>query len=71
MSYRELVDGSAKESEIRSFLADGSKNPTTIRITENLKNAASEVAEGQGMSFSALIRKCLIEELLKGATSNG
>lgn len=35
----------------------------TIRIPKNLRDSAKEAAELRGMSFSTLIRKCMIDEL--------
>nr|WP_304999826.1 YlcI/YnfO family protein [Gordonibacter sp. Marseille-P4307] len=36
---------------------------TTIRIPDNLRDAAAEEAKLSGVSFSAYIRMCLVEKL--------
>lgn len=65
MGYRELIEKRATEPEIKSYLAEGNQIAVTFRIPENLKEAAAVEANQQGMSFSAFIRNCLINELLK------
>ena len=41
---------------------------TTIRITENLKNSIAEAANLKGLSFSAYVRTCLLNGILKDAS---
>lgn len=65
MKYSELVGNNASEFEVREFLSDGGMTAITIRIPKNLKVAAAESAAGKGMSFSAFIRMCMMEELAK------
>lgn len=65
MSYSELVKGNADETDIRSYLADGKQVAVTFRIPENLRNGAKEAAELRGMSFSAFMRMCMMNELSK------
>lgn len=65
MSYSELVKGNADETDIRSFLADGKQVAVTFRIPEHLRDAAKEAAELRGMSFSAFMRMCMMNELSK------
>lgn len=65
MKYGELIGHNASEFEIREFLTDGDMTAITIRIPKNLKDAAAETAASSGMSFSAFIRMCMIEELSK------
>ena len=36
---------------------------TTIRIPDNLRDAAAEEAKLSGMSFSAYLRMCLMDKL--------
>ena len=43
--------------------SEGEPTPITIRVPKNLKEAASEVARLRGVSFSAFVRNCLINEL--------
>ena len=65
MKYGELIGQNASEFEVREFLTDGDMTAITIRIPKNLKDAAAEAAAGKGMSFSAFIRMCMMEELAK------
>ena len=64
-SYTELVDSHASETEIRRHLVEGERASMTIRIPETLRDAAKEEAALRGMSFSAFVRACMIEELSK------
>ena len=66
MTYAELLDKHAGENEIRSFLVDGDTVPVTVRIPANLRDCAKEAAALRGMSFSAFMRACMIDELAKG-----
>ena len=66
MTYAELLDKHAGENEIRSFLVDGDTVPVTLRIPANLRDSAKEAAALRGMSFSAFMRACMIDELAKG-----
>lgn len=65
MSYRELVDNGADTSELQKYLSLGDMGSTTIRIPDNLKDAAYEEAKLRGVSFSAFVRMSLIAELTK------
>ncbi len=58
-SYKELIKSNPDETEIRSFLVDGDQVSVTLR------DAAKEEAALRGMSFSAFVRTCMIEELAK------
>lgn len=64
-SYKELIKSNPSETEIRSFLVDGDQISVTLRIPNNLRDAAKEEAALRGMSFSAFVRVCMIEELAK------
>ncbi|MCI8676221.1 MAG: hypothetical protein HFJ63_05880 [Atopobiaceae bacterium] len=63
MTYRELVDRGADRTEIQTFLSGGDMHSTTIRIPDNLRDAAAEEAKLSGMSFSAYLRMCLMDKL--------
>lgn len=63
--YKELLEGNPSETEIRSFLVDGERVSVTLRIPETLRDAAKDEAALRGMSFSAFVRTCMIEELAK------
>lgn len=65
MKYTDLLEGRATESEMREFLADGEMTAITFRIPRNLKESAQEVARNKGMSFSAFVRMCMMQELVK------
>lgn len=63
MKYSELVEGGASDSQRKDFLAVGEPTPITLRVPKNLKNAAAEEARLRGVSFSAFVRNCIINEL--------
>ena len=63
MNYKELIKSGADATDIQQYLVDGEMTAITIRIPKNLRDSAKEVAELRGMSFSTLIRKCMIDEL--------
>ena len=65
ITYRQLIDASPSQTEIRSFLVDGNQVSMTLLIPNALRNAAKEEAALRGMSFSAFVRTCMIEELAK------
>ncbi len=64
-SYTELVNSNATETEIRHHLVEGRQVSVTLRIPDTLRDAAKEEAALRGMSFSAFVRTCMIEELSK------
>lgn len=64
-AYKELLEGNPSETEIRSYLVDGEHVSVTLRIPETLRDAAKDEAALRGMSFSAFVRMCMIEELAK------
>lgn len=66
MAYAELLEKDAGEAELRAFLVDGDVVPVTMRIPKNLRDSAKEVATLRGISFSAFVRTCMINELAKG-----
>lgn len=67
MEYSDLVRDGAKVTELQKYLSEGKQVAFTIRIPENLKTAAAETAELNGMSFSAFVRNCMIQELVRRA----
>lgn len=66
MKYSELVEGGASETQIQGFLAEGDQTAITFRVPRNLKEAAAEAAKLRGVSFSAFLRSCVINELASG-----
>ena len=67
MKYTDLVECGAKRTEIQAFLAEGETVPVTIRIPKNLRDSAKEVASLRGVSYSAFVRMCMIQELSRKA----
>ena len=65
MKYSELIESNARDSEVQTFLVGGEVVPMTIRIPENLRDSAKEAAALRGMSLSAFVRNCMIQELSK------
>lgn len=63
MKYSELLDSGAAPGELQTFLVDGNAVPVSMRIPENLRDAAKEAAELSGMSFTSFVKMCLIERL--------
>lgn len=66
MKYTELLEQGSSEAHVQAFLSDGEPTPITIRVPKNLKEAASEVDRLRGVSLSAFVRNCLINELSGG-----
>ena len=64
-AYMKLIEENPSETVIRSYLVDGERVPVTLRIPETLRDTAKDEAALRGMSFSAFVRTCMIEELAK------
>lgn len=62
-SYTDLIDRHVEQTYLRSHLVDCENVAVTIRIPKNLRESAKESASMRGMSFSALIRQSIIEDL--------
>lgn len=65
-SFADLVIQGLSKTEQKRHLADGGQMAITLRIPKNLKEAAQEQAELKGMSFSAYVRTCLINDMTGG-----
>ena len=65
MKYSNLVENGATDTEKQEFLVGGDMAAITIRIPKNLRDVGKEAAALKGMSFSASICMCMIEELSK------
>ena len=65
MTYSELLRRNADETQIRGYLVEGEPVSVTLRIPQTLRDAAKEEAALRGMSFSAFVRTCMIDELAK------
>ena len=63
MKYSELLDSGAAPGELQAFLVSGDVVPVSMRIPENLRDAAKEAAELSGMSFTSYVKMCLIDRL--------
>ena len=63
VKYSELVRRGVSETELQEQLAGGGM--TTMHIPKNLKGVGAEAARLRGISFSAFICMCMIEELTK------
>lgn len=67
MKYADLIDGNVSRSEMQAHLVGGGNVAVTIRIPKNMRDAAKEAAELNGMSFTSLVRMSLIDYLTKEA----
>lgn len=63
MKYSELVDLGASTSEIQSFLVDSELVTVTIRLPRTMRDSAKEYATLNGLTFTSLVKQCLIEKL--------
>lgn len=63
MDYADMLKRGASATEMRDYLVDGEMTAITIRIPRNLRDSAKKAAQLRGMSFSAFIRECMIDEL--------
>ncbi len=62
-AYGELKEELSKIDEVRFLFSEPVS--VTLRIPDTLRDAAKEEAALRGMSFSAFVRTCMIEELAK------
>lgn len=67
VKYSELVHSGASRIELQEQLVGGEMTTITMRISKNLKEAGVEAARLRGVSFSAFIRSCMIDELSRKA----
>lgn len=63
MDYADMLKRGASATEMREYLVDGEMTAITIRIPRNLRDSAKKAAQLRGMSLSAFIRECMIDEL--------
>lgn len=64
MKFNELCEDEVSDTEKRTFLVSGETVAVTIRIPKNLKEAVADQATLSGLSFSAYVRTCLMDNLL-------
>lgn len=65
MDYFDLCASGASDTEKRTYLVSGETTAITIRIPRHLKDTVAENASLNGLSFSAYVRTCLMNELLE------
>lgn len=65
MKYTELVESGASTSEIQSFLVDSELVTVTLRLPRTMRDSAKEYATLNGLTFTSLVKQCLIEKLTK------
>lgn len=65
MKYSNLVESGANDTEKQEFLVRGEMTAITIRIPKTLGDAGKEAAALRGISFSAYIRMCMLDGLVK------
>jgi predicted DNA binding CopG/RHH family protein len=66
VKYSDLVESGATQAQRMDYLSEGEPTPITLRVPRNLKEAATETARLHGVSFSAFVRSCIINELSEG-----
>jgi hypothetical protein len=55
----------ANDTEKQEFLVGGDMAAITIRIPRNLRDAGKEAAALKGVSFSAFVCMCMLNELVR------
>lgn len=65
MDYADMLRDGATPAEMREYLVGGETTAVTIRIPRNLRDSAKKAAALRGTNLSALIRECMIDELVK------
>lgn len=63
MNYVDLIKSGASDASIKEYLSGGEQVAITIRMPQNLHESGKEAAAMRGMSFSALVRQGLIQQL--------
>lgn len=66
MGYADMIRNDANPTDIREYLVSSEQTAITVRIPDALRDAAKEAATLKETSFSALVRECLIKELMDG-----
>lgn len=65
MGYKELVQSGASTPEIQAYLTDSDLVTVTLRLPRTMRDSAKEYATLNGLTFTSLIKQCLIERLAK------
>lgn len=63
MKYAELVGSGASTPEIQSFLVNSELVTVTLRLPRTMRDSAKEYATLNGLTFTSLVKQCLIEKL--------
>lgn len=63
MNYVDLIKSGASDASLKEFLSGGEQVAITVRMPKNLHESSKEAAAMRGMSFSALVRQGLIQQL--------
>ncbi len=63
MKYSELVEPGAPTSELQSYLVDSELVTVTLRLPRTMRESAKEYANLNGLTFTSLVKQCLIERL--------
>lgn len=63
MKYSELVESGAPTSELQSYLVDSELVTVTLRLPRTMRESAKEYANLNGLTFTSLVKQCLIERL--------
>ena len=64
MKYRELIETGAPTPEIQSYLVDSELVTVTLRLPRTMRDSAKEYAALNGLTFTSLVKQCLIERLV-------
>lgn len=65
MKYSDLVDSGASTKDLQSHLVDSELVTVTIRVPRTMRDAAKEYASLNGLTFTSLVKQCLIDRLTK------
>lgn len=65
MSYKDLVESGASIPEMQAYLTDSELVTVTFRLPRTMRDSAKEYATLNGLTFTSLVKQCLIEKLTK------
>ncbi|WP_165044551.1 hypothetical protein [Adlercreutzia sp. ZJ138] len=65
MSYKDLVKSGASTPEMQAYLTDSELVTVTFRLPRTMRDSAKEYATLNGLTFTSLVKQCLIEKLTK------
>jgi len=70
MKYSELLDSGASTSELQAYLVDSELVTVTLRLPRTMRESAKEYANLNGLTFTSLVKQCLIEKLTASRDRN-